>query len=342
MLDAQIQSGLYLKEDALVNPEDAFFQGPGKVLFFKNSANLATDFYQVPPTSVGPGWLELIDSVEKEISEIVGPEELFGQNLGAKEMTGILLKLKQGAGLIGLRNIFDRLNLSQKICGEITDDLIIENFSPGKVQQILGHEPSEHFFDKSFSKFSCQVEEAELTSSQRGLQFLQAMQIEQLMPGTIDKEYIIEKSPLQDKKNLIERMKKKEQMASEMQHMQALQQMQQQDQLARSLEAKAQMDFAGAKEKETKAISNIALAKYHESEAINDRARAANENAKALHELHELPENRVIKLQDFLLQMQERQAALAGNEEEESTVDAQMAGMKSDRSEQETKVQKAQ
>ncbi len=101
MLDAQVQSGLMVKEDALVNPEDAFFQGPGKVLYFKQSANLATDVTPIPSPPVAAGWMELINTVEEEIMSIVGPEELFAQNMGAKEMTGVLMKLKQGAGLIG-------------------------------------------------------------------------------------------------------------------------------------------------------------------------------------------------------------------------------------------------
>ena len=121
ILDAQIQSGLMVKEDALVNPEDAFFQGPGKILYFKQNANLATDVVPINPPMVAPGWEELIANIEKEIMDIVGPEELFGNDIKSKEMTSILMKIKMGQGLTGLRGVFDKLNVSQMAVSTIMD-----------------------------------------------------------------------------------------------------------------------------------------------------------------------------------------------------------------------------
>jgi hypothetical protein len=318
ILDAQIQSGLMLKEDALVNPEDAFFQGPGKILFFKQTANLATDAAPIPAPAVAPGWEELIQSIEKEIMDIVGPEELFAQNMGAKEMTGILMKLKQGAGLTGLRNVFDRLNQSQKYIGEIIDDMIINNFEKGKVTHILGREPSENFFDKAFSKYNCTVEEGELTATQRQFKFLQAIQLKQIIPNAIDDDYLLELSTLQDKKRLIDNAKAKAEQMQQMQQQAAMAEMQQSQMLTRSLEAKAQLDFAHAGEKEAESVQKIALAKQEASQAVHQRASAALDNAKALHELDQMDEDRLIKLSEFILSIQERQKALAGGEEGDS------------------------
>ena len=328
IMDAQVQSGLMVKEDALVNPEDAFFQGPGKVLYFKNTANLATDVAPIPPPPVAQGWMELIASIEEEIMSIVGPEELFAQNMGAKEMTGVLMKLKQGAGLTGLRNIFDRLNQSQIYLGEIMDDLIVKNFSQGKVKQILGEDPTELFFEKTFSKFQAKVEETELTSTQRQLQFMQALQMKQFLsdPNAISDDYLIEKSNLQDKKGIIERIKQREQQQQQQQQMQMQQQMEQQAVLTRSLEAKAQSDFAGAEERQARAASDIALAKERTSQSIHDRAAASLDNAKALKELESMEEDRLIKLANFVVDLQARQKALAGNEEGDSIEESEELG----------------
>lgn len=320
VLDSQVQSGLMVKEDALVNPEDAFFQGPGKVLFFKQQTNLATDVVPIPAPPVAPGWQELISSIEQEIMSIVGPEELFAQNMGAKEMTGILMKLKQGAGLIGLRNIFDRLNVTQKNLGEIQDDLIINNFSKGKVKQILGEEPTPQFFDETFSKYNCTVEEQELTASQRQLQFMQALQMKQFLsdPNAIDDEYLIEKSNLQGKKEIIDRLKQRQQQQQQVEQAQMQQQMHHDQVLTRSLEAKAQSDFAGAEERKARSISDIALAKERASQAAQDRSMAALNNAKALHEISDMSDDRLIKLANFVVDMQAKQKDLAGGEEEDS------------------------
>lgn len=332
ILDAQVQSGLMVKEDALVNPEDAFFQGPGKILFFKNSSNLASDVAPIPSPPVAQGWMELIQSIESEIMDIVGPEELFAQNLGNKDMSGVLLKLKMGAGLTGLRNIFDRLNLSQKYIGEIFDQLIVNNFSPGKIARILGKPPTEFFFDNSFTKYSCNVEEAELTASQRQLQFMQAMNFKQ-MGMNVPTKYLIEKSTLSGKKELIESMMQEEQQAAQMQQQQAQAQLQQQQMLAHSLGAKAEADLAAAEERKTRAVADIGLAKERASQAEHDRAKTALDNAKALQELDAIPENRLMGLMDFILNMQERQQALSGGEEEDSELVAQRVGSNSNNNE---------
>jgi hypothetical protein len=321
ILDAQIQSGLMVKEDSLVNPEDAFFQGPGKILYFKQAANLATDQVQIQAPSVGAGWMELINTIEKEIMDIVGPEELFAQNMGAKEMTGVLMKLKQGAGLTGLRNIFDRFNQFQMYSGEIIDDLVVNNFTPGKVAKILGQQPSQYFFDKTFTKYHCFVEESELTAPQRQLQFLQALQMKQLgIP--ISNTYLIDKSSLQDKKGVIENIQRQEQQAEQLEQAQVQAQLQQQQILTRSLEAKAQNDFAAAQERTARSVSDIALAKERASQAVHDRAEATLANAKALKELDEMDENRLIKLANFVIELQMKQKEAQGREEGDSIEEA--------------------
>lgn len=354
ILDAQVQSGLMVKEDALVNPEDAFFQGPGKVLYFKQSANLATDQVQFQTPPVGAGWMELIQTIEKEIMDIVGPEELFAQNMGAKEMTGILMKLKMGAGLVGLRNLFDRLNLAQMYTGDIMLEMALQNFSSGKLKSILGTEvtplieamtsPENEMkgLISPFVKYNCTVEEGELTSTQRQLQFMQGLQMEQMFPGTIPKSYFVEKSTLQGKKEILEYIEQEQQKQQQMQQAQMQLDMQQQQILTRSLEAKSQADFAAAGERKATAVQKIALAKQEASQAVHQRASAALENAKALKEIDELDENRLMKLADFILSVQERQKALAGGEEGDSEEQAEKEAAQVNQSEAQTKPQMAQ
>lgn len=337
IMDAQIQSGLMVKEDALVNPEDAFFQGPGKVLYFKQSANLSTDVAPIPPPPVAQGWMELIQSIEKEIMDIVGPEELFAQNMGAKDMTSVLMKLKMGAGLTGLRNLFDHLNFSQMMVGEIFDDMIVNNFSSGKIAKILGKQPTELFFDREFTKYSCVVEEAELTSSQRNLKFLQAFQMKQMMPESISDDYLLKISSLQDKKELIEISKAKQEQMAQLQQAQAQAELRQQEVLSRSLEAKAQSDFAGAEDKKATAVQKIALAKQEASQATHQRAAAALDNAKALHELSDMEEDRLIKLANFVVDLQARQKELAGGEEGDSELQADSIASEVKQAEMQTK-----
>ena len=350
VLDAQMQSGVIVKEDALVNPEDAFFQGPGKVMYLKNTANIASDVSMIPPPPVAPGWMELIQSIEKEIMDIVGPEELFAQNLGAKEMSGVHLKLKMGAGLTGLRNIFDRLNQSQMYLGELMLDLIVNNFSVGKIQAIIGKEPSQILSEattpdkqlkgisKQFLKYNCAVEEAELTSTQRQLQFLQAVQLKG-MGVPIPTKYILEKSTLQGKKELLDIIGQEEQQQAQMAQAQAQAEMQQSQMLSRSFEAKAQADYGRAIESRSRSVSDIALAKERAAQATHDLAKTALDNAKALKEIEEMDEDRLVKLTNYILNMQVQQQALQGGEEGDSVNLAKIVGISPEMSEEKTKSQ---
>lgn len=338
IMTAQVQSGLMIKEDALVNPEDAFMQGPGKVLYFKQTANLATDVAPIPPPPVAQGWLELIQTIEKEIMDIVGPEELFAQNMNAKDMTSVLMKLKMGAGLVGLRGVFDKLNLSQSIAGDIILDLIQKNFSQGKIQAITGKQPTQEIKDTFFRKYHCTCDEAELTTTQRQLKFLQAVQLRQIDPNLIGSEYLLEVSTLQDKKKLIEKAAQREQQAAQQSQMQFQAEMQQANVLARSLEAKAQSDFAKAEENKANAITHIARAKQEASQAIHDRSSAVLDNAKAFKELSTMDEDRLMKMADFILEMQERQKALEGGEESDSLEKESQLASSIRQDEQESKV----
>lgn len=325
LLDAQVQSGLMVKEDTLVNPEDAFKQGPGSVLFFKKTANLASDVAPIPAPPVAQGWMELIQTLDNEIMSIVGtPEELFGENMNSKDQSGIMMQLKMGAGLTSLQNIFDRLNQSQRILGDIQIELIQNNFSYGKVMKILGKEPSQEFMDVYNTKYHAVIEEAELTSTQRQLQFMQANYLKQLgVP--ISNAYIIKKSTLQGKKEIIEDIEQQQQQLSQMQQAQFQQEMQQSQIMSQSLAAKAESDLAGAHEKRTRAIADIGLAQERASQAIHDRATATLENTKAMKELQEVDENRLMKLSQFIhdIEMSHRQMELEEKELQRDAANAE-------------------
>jgi hypothetical protein len=325
ILDAQVQSGIMVKEDALVNPEDAFFQGPGKVLYFKNSANLATDQVQFQAPPVPSGWMELCASLDQEIMQIVGtPEELYGQDMNGKDMSGIMMQLKMGAGLTSLQNIFDRLNQSQKCLGDIQLEMMQKNFSAGKIAKIIGEQPSEEFFNWNITRFHTAAEEAELTTTQRQLQFMQAIFLKQ-MDIPISNKYLLEKSTLQGKKQIMEDIEAQEKQQQQMQQQAAMLELQKGEIINRSIEAKAQSDFANAEKNKIGAYTEIAKMKEMEARTTLDKAKTELEHTKAVHELHDMSDDRLIKMSNFILEMQAKQAMIDGDEDAETL--AQVAGI---------------
>lgn len=339
MFSAQVQSGIIAKEDAFVQPEEAYKQGPGQVLWTKQSTNIQTDVQIIQPPQIPQSIFELQKMLDEEIMSIAGiNEELFGETPKG-DPSGFLTQLRMGAGLTSLQTIFDSLNESQICLGEIMLEMIQENFSFGKMRKILGRDPIENFRDREFRKYRCVVEEAELTTTQRELQFLQALQLKQLGVN-IPSKYLLEKSTLQGKTELIASIQEEEQKMAQMQQKATEIQMHQDAMLARSFEAKAQNDFGRAVEAKTRGLSNLGLFIERQAEAEHDRAKAALENAKAAKELQEVDEDRLMKLTNYIFQIEQAKKHITATETEDSLELATEIGSDINQAEMESRVSK--
>ena len=325
ILDAQIQSGMIVKEDALVDPETAYKQGPGEVVFAKQTTNIQTDIMLVPPPQIPASTFQLSEMLDKDIMTMAGAtEELFGQAANGSDMSGFLTQLRMGAGLISWQGVFDRLNESQKSLGGIFLDLIQANFGVGKVQKIIQDQPSEEFFNQEYKKYNCIVAEGAMTDTQKQLEFVQALQLRQ-MGIPISSKFILEKSTIQGKMDIIQDIANQEQMQQKMQQMQQMQQVAHQEVLTRSIEAKTQNDFASATERDTRSIANIGLAKERSSQAMQDRAQANLDNAKAFKEMDQIDDARLMDMARFLLEVQKAQKEQSGGEEVDAVRSAKAA-----------------
>jgi hypothetical protein len=318
--DSQVQSGMIVKEDALVNPEDAFLQGPGRVQFAKQTANLQADFMPIPPPNIPSSIFQLEEMLDAEIMSIAGVnEELFGEGGGkGEDPSGLLHKLRMGAALVSLQGVFDRLDQAQMQVGDIFLDLMQANFSKGKMRAILGREVSDEFEDTRFLKYRCKTEEGLLTTTQRQLEFTQAVYLKQILGDAMPNEFLVDKATIQGKAELKQMIQQREQQMMQMQQAQAQAELEQKQMQSRQLESVAQANFASADERKTRAISNIGLAKERSSQAMHDRAAAALDNAKAFKELSQLDESRLMEMARFIIELQDRQKMSAGGEEGDS------------------------
>ena len=286
ILESQITSGFKYKENALVNPKDIFLQGQGRGLALKEEAAM-TDVEQIVPPSVPPSMIQLSELLGKEIQEISGVnEELLGSAIDDK--AGILSMLRQGAGLTTLQGLFDNLDHAQKLLGKIMIDLIQINFTPGKIQKILeGKQPSDQFYNKAFGKYNATVEEGLNTTTQRQMQFAQLLQLREVgVP--IPNDQLLEACTLQNKKQLIESIKKAEQAAAQQQQQQAQVTMQELASRAQYSQAKSQSEMALAGERRMRVQVEGAeiIEKQHQASKLDEEALLSK--VKILKELEQL------------------------------------------------------
>lgn len=282
ILESQVTSGFKYKENALVNPKDVFLQGQGRGIALKSNA-LMTDVEQIIAPQIPPSMIQLSELLGQEISQISGVnEELLGS--ATDDKAGILGMLRQGAGLTTLQVLFDNLDQAQKMLGDIRIDLIQANWTPGKVQRVVGEEPSPQFYNRAFGKYKAVVEDGLNTSTQRQMQFAQLLNLKELgIP--VPMEILIKSSTLQNKEELINALTQQEQQAAQMQQQQQMVQIEVLKAQIEDLKARAMANEGLGAERASRIQENRALAVERLAEAEKDRNLGALDLAKAAREL---------------------------------------------------------
>jgi hypothetical protein len=312
ILESQINSGVKYKEGALLDPNDAFLSGQGRQLVVKTGYQLE-DVQPIPPPQVPESMMQLSQYLAGEMSEISGVnEELLGV-AEQSDQTGVLAALRQSAGITTLQVIFDQLDQSQKQLGELYLDLIINNFTPGKVEKILGKAPTPEFYHKAFQKYGCSVEEGMLTTSQRQMQFNQLLQLQSLginVPPSI----LIETTTLQRKKEFIEALESQAEAQAKQDEIKFQQETQEQEIVAKSLAAKAESDEALAAERLNKIKLDAALSAERLQRADEERMQGTLAVIKAVKELEEIDINQLHKLVQMFKTLQDATQGGPSNE----------------------------
>lgn len=305
ILESQINSGYIYKENALVNPADVFLSGQGKGLALKEDANM-DDVRKIEPAQVPPSMIQLSELLSKEIMEISGVnEELLGSAVDDK--AGILSMLRQGAGLTTLQILFDQLDRSQKLLGDIMLQCIQTNFTPGKVARIIEEQPQPQFYDQKFGKYDSVVEEGLNTATQKQMQFAQLLELRNAgIP--IPDDAILDAATIQNKTELLESMQQAQQ-----QQAQAAQQMQE-VQMAQ-IQAQTKLAEARAVADEGLGIERISRVEENQALAAERYGEARYKNLKAREEVASAQEKRAGAVLDMVKALKEiQQMDLAGIE----------------------------
>jgi hypothetical protein len=317
ILESQINSGIKYKEDSLVNPKDAFLSGQGRSLALKKEA-LMTDVETIMPPQIPPSMFQLSESLAREITQISGVnEELLGS--AVDEKAGILSMLRQGAGLTTLQILFDQLNFAQKQLGEIFIDLFQANFSVGKVKRVIGEEPTLEFYNRSFQKYDCVVEEGLNTSTQRQMNFAQMIQLREVLGDLISPKDLLEAATLQDKKKLVESVEKRDQAMQQQQQEVHQYQMALQQAQIESMKSKSMADQGLGMERASRVEENRALAVERIAESQNQRSLAVYHEIKAAQELELMDTDALQRMFTLIHSLQEAKRAKEIHEREMMT-----------------------
>jgi len=291
--ESQPNSGWVAKEDTVVNPKSLHKTGQGQVIWRKKGST-PEDLVKMTPATIPQGFFEMNTQLNNLTQMISGVnEEMLGA--ATDDKAGILGMLRQGAGLLTLRTLFDQLDVSQSLLGRIRMKIMQNNFTPAKVERVLAEDPTREFYDRDFGTYDTAVEEGFNTSTQRQLEFAQLLHMKEVGIA-IPEGRLIQAATIQNKDEIIQEMQQEAQQAQqvEQQAAQALQE----EQAARTnlANARAVADQGLGMERVSRIQENQQLAVERRAEAHKDIAQANLNRIKGLKELEEIDINQIERL----------------------------------------------
>lgn len=302
LLAAQF-SGVDVEEDALIDDQDAFKVGPGKVRFFKKGR--LQSLVDKPGANINPANFEVTQRLRMGVQSDAGvTPELLGQ--AEDSDVGITEQLRQGAALTTLQEIFDNLDLSQSNAGRLHWAIIQKNYTLGKIRRMIEEEPTNEFRDKSFQKYDSVVTRAPLTDTSRQLAFRERYFLwKDGFP--IPPDQVLVDLDIQDKDQLIESIKKNQEQQQQQEQQMAQLQMENQKIVNESLQSKAMSDRSLAAEREMRGRLEQFEIVTKQNESEHMKSLAVLDKVKAAKEVESMHVDNFVKVFSLIENIQKRQ-----------------------------------
>jgi hypothetical protein len=284
MLESVATTGYAVIEGSLVDDTSVFNTGQGRAMFVKKNAPAGLDsIRQLDQAVVAPTTIQLSQMLTQDMAQIVGlSDESMGLNMDDK--AAIIANLRQLSTQVALQKIFDNLDYAQHLHSEVKMEMILANYSPGKIRSILGEEPEPDFFLEGVSKYKVAIVNGTDTPTQKQMTALQLYRLQEL-GYQIPPENLLATVDVQNKEQLTKALTDQREMQNQMQQLDLqLKQLEIQGKL-QAMEAKAFADKSLGVERLARVEENRALAIDRIAEAQAARDRGTLDKIKAAKEL---------------------------------------------------------
>jgi hypothetical protein len=283
MLESKINSGWIYVDGKVVNPKDTYKSGQGQNIVLRPGAVIGQDIAPIVPSEIPASYFQVLEGLAKNPERISGVnEELLGS--ATDDKAGILGMLRQGAGLTTLQILFDQLDMSMRLCGGLQVENIEANWTPGKIEQIIGEKPAPHFYKEEFGRYDICVEEGEDTTTQRQQNFSYIMELKKV-GITIPDSYLLKQLTIPNKNELIEAMQQQEQAMQQQAQQQAQLEMQEIQSRIKLADARAFADQGTGMERMSRIPENEAFARERDAAAIKDEETGFLDLIKSVKEI---------------------------------------------------------
>ena len=264
IIDSQVQTGLMAEEGALVHKDMIHASGQGRGIWVKEGKWGKAE--KIQPGDIPPGLFQLNSDLQGLINQIAGiNESMFGTEEIKAQVSGYLLKLRQGAGLVSLSDLFDHKGDTLKQLGFKLIKMVQANYSRQKVQRILNKPVAPNFYTDDLTRYDLVPQEGIYTPTQRQMHYAELRQLKEA-GAPIPWKYILQNYQGQMKEELLQAIDQaeKEQQAAQQE---SLKEKQLLDQMRR---AKIDADLGRGAERRSQEQENRAG-------AVLDRVKAARQ-----------------------------------------------------------------
>lgn len=321
MMDSDIATGFKYMIGSVADPQDLQQSGQNKIIGIdpENAPQGIDSVQQLQGGGANPALIqyqEVLDRLTLTLSN-VNESSMGIDEKGNTQVSGRLAQVRIAQGLRGNRKIFDNVETSQQILGGLVMQVIQNHYPPGKVKRILAEEPTEQFYEKEFEQYDAVIKEGVRSKSQKDAYYYELVNLKRDGIVDVPQSEIVKALSMAGLSDLEEAMEKQDQMLA-----QKAAQAQQIDALKMQVLAATKEEKLGlAQERRSRVVSNLSLKDERESEAQQNIAQAALDRARAITEIAHLNEERVLKVLEFVNQLEQQEAV--GREAQKAQVGAE-------------------
>ena len=321
MMDSSISTGYKYLLGSVPDPQDLQQSGQNKLIGIDpDHAPMGLDSVQeLRGGQANPELIQyqqVLDQLTLTLSNVT--ESALGiDEKGNTQVSGRLAQVRIAQGLRGNRKIFDNVETAQECLGGLILNCIQHHYPAGKVERILGERPTEQFYEKEFEQYDAVVKEGVRSKSQQDAYYYELVNLKREEIVDVPQSAIVKALSMSGLSDLQEEIEKQDQMRAQ----QAAQENQINQAKMELLEATKQEKEGLAFERQTRGIGNLALKDERESEAQQNIAQAALDRAKAITEIAQMNEGRILRVLEFVNALEQQESA--GREAQKTQVSAQ-------------------
>lgn len=321
MMDSDISTGFKYLIGSVADPQDLQQSGQNKIIGIdpEHAPQGMDSVQQLSGGGCNPALIQyqqVLDQLTLTLSN-VNESSMGIDEKGNTQVSGRLAEVRIAQGLRGNRKIFDNVETSQQIIGGLILTAIQNHYPPGKVERILAEQPTEQFYEKEFEQYDAVIKEGVRSKSQKDAYYYELVNLKRDGIVDVPQSEIVNALSMAGLSDLEEAMKAQDEMIAKQQ----AQDQEFKDMQMQVLNATKEEKLGLAKERESRVVSNLALKDERESEAQQNIAQAALDRAKAITEIATMHESRILRVLQFVNQLEQQEAA--GREAQKLQVGAQ-------------------